>query len=70
MDVIFLLAAAVMLIGFLLLLRVEELPLRTMSGIQAPTGRRGGLGSERARRRRGPQSGSRRSCCSGGLCYW
>ncbi|HEY3925749.1 MAG TPA: MDR family MFS transporter [Acidothermaceae bacterium] len=35
MDVIFLLAAAVMLIGFLLLLRVEELPLRTMSGIQA-----------------------------------
>ncbi|HZV27124.1 MAG TPA: MFS transporter, partial [Acidothermaceae bacterium] len=35
MDLIFLLAAAVMLIGFLLLLRVEELPLRTMSGIQA-----------------------------------
>jgi len=35
MDVIFLLAAAVMLIGFLLLLRVEEVPLRTMSGIQA-----------------------------------
>jgi hypothetical protein len=35
MDVIFLLAAAVMIIGFLLLLRVEELPLRTMSGIQA-----------------------------------
>ena len=35
MDVIFLLAAAVMVIGFLLLLRVEEVPLRTMSGIQA-----------------------------------
>jgi EmrB/QacA subfamily drug resistance transporter len=35
MDVIFLLAAAVMLIGFFLLLRVEEVPLRTMSGIQA-----------------------------------
>ncbi|HEY0869874.1 MAG TPA: MDR family MFS transporter [Acidothermaceae bacterium] len=35
MDVIFLLAAAVMLIGFLVLLAVEELPLRTMSGIQA-----------------------------------
>src|SRR5450432_2890008 len=35
MDVIFLLAAAVMLIGFVLLLAVEELPLRTMSGIQA-----------------------------------
>jgi EmrB/QacA subfamily drug resistance transporter len=35
MDVIFLLAAAVMLIGFVLLLYVKELPLRTMSGIQA-----------------------------------
>jgi hypothetical protein len=35
MDVIFLLAAAVMLVGFLVLLAVEELPLRTMSGIQA-----------------------------------
>jgi hypothetical protein len=35
MDVIFLLAAGVMLIGFLVLLAVEELPLRTMSGIQA-----------------------------------
>ena len=35
MDLIFLLAAAVMLIGFLVLLAVEELPLRTMSGIQA-----------------------------------
>jgi len=35
MDVIFLLAAAVMLIEFLVLLAVEELPLRTMSGIQA-----------------------------------
>jgi EmrB/QacA subfamily drug resistance transporter len=35
MDVIFLLAAAVLLIGFFLLLRVEEVPLRTMSGLQA-----------------------------------
>jgi len=35
MDLIFLLAAVVMLIGFVLLLLVEELPLRTMSGIQA-----------------------------------
>jgi EmrB/QacA subfamily drug resistance transporter len=35
MDVIFLLAAVVMLIGFLVLLAVEEIPLRTMSGIQA-----------------------------------
>jgi len=35
MDVIFLLAAVVMFIGFALLLLVEELPLRTMSGIQA-----------------------------------
>ena len=35
MDVIFLLAAVVMFIGFVLLLLVEELPLRTMSGIQA-----------------------------------
>ena len=35
MDLIFLLAAAVMLVGFLVLLGVEELPLRTMSGIQA-----------------------------------
>ena len=35
MDVIFLLAAVVMFIGFILLLRVEELPLRTMSGLQA-----------------------------------
>jgi hypothetical protein len=35
MDVIFLLAAAVMFIGFVLLLYVKELPLRTMSGIQA-----------------------------------
>jgi EmrB/QacA subfamily drug resistance transporter len=35
MDVIFLLAAAVMFIGFVILLFVEELPLRTMSGIQA-----------------------------------
>jgi hypothetical protein len=35
MDVIVLLAAAVMMIGFLLLVRVEELPLRTMSGLQA-----------------------------------
>jgi hypothetical protein len=35
MDVIFLLAAAVMLIGFVALLYVKELPLRTMSGIQA-----------------------------------
>jgi EmrB/QacA subfamily drug resistance transporter len=35
MDVIFLLAAAVMLVGFVLLLYVKELPLRTMSGIQA-----------------------------------
>ncbi len=35
MDLIFLLAAGVMLIGFLVLLAVEELPLRTMSGIQA-----------------------------------
>jgi EmrB/QacA subfamily drug resistance transporter len=35
MDVIFLLAAVVMFIGFLVLIAVEELPLRTMSGIQA-----------------------------------
>ncbi len=48
MDVVFLLAAAVMLIGFLLLLRVEELPLRTMSGIQAQQAD-ATAGSERAR---------------------
>ena len=35
MDLIFLLAAAVMFVGFLVLLAVRELPLRTMSGIQA-----------------------------------
>jgi len=35
MDLIFLLASAVMVVGFLVLLAVRELPLRTMSGIQA-----------------------------------
>ena len=35
MDLVFRLGAVVMFIGFVLLLFMEELPLRTMSGLQA-----------------------------------